>query len=80
MDSPLGSALRRRRDKLKLKQHHVAEIMGVDVSTISFWEKGRFGPADDKLDKVASFLGWSIERLLSTLHEEKKAKASRRAA
>jgi transcriptional regulator with XRE-family HTH domain len=80
MDTPLARALRKRRDDLGLKQHHVAKLCGVDISTISYWERGEFGPSDDKVDKVASFLDWSVERLLAALHKAKKAKASRRAA
>ena len=80
MDSPFARALRARRDKLELKQHEVASLFDVDVSTISFWEKGRFEPSFDKFDKIALFLEVSLPKLLKLLHESKKSRTKKRAA
>lgn len=80
MDSPFARALKARRDKLGLKQHEVAASLDVDVSTISFWEKGRFEPSFDKFDKIAAFLDVSLSKLLKLLHESKKSRTRKSAA
>ena len=40
-----------------LYQKDVAEIIGVDVNTITNWEKGRYEPSNGFLEKIEGFLG-----------------------
>ena len=51
------------RDKLGYKDSAVAEGAGVTKSTFSDWKAGRYQPKDEKLQKIASFLGVSVEYL-----------------
>lgn len=80
MAGVIATALKARRDELKIKQPEAARRLGVDVSTVCYWESDRFGPADDKYDTLARFLGWSLQRVLKAIHEDKKSKAKKRAA
>lgn len=51
------------RDKLGYKDSTVASGAGVTKSTFSDWKAGRYQPKDEKMQKIASFLGVSIEYL-----------------
>lgn len=51
------------RDKLGYKDSTVAAGAGVTKSTFSDWKAGRYQPKDEKLQKIASFLGVSVEYL-----------------
>lgn len=51
------------RDKMGYKDSTVASGAGVTKSTFSDWKAGRYQPKDEKLQKIASFLGISIEYL-----------------
>ena len=51
------------RDKLGYKDSIVATGAGVTKSTFSDWKAGRYQPKDEKLQKIASFLGVSVEYL-----------------
>lgn len=51
------------RDKLGYKDSVVATGSGVTKSTFSDWKAGRYQPKDEKLQKIASFLGVSMEYL-----------------
>lgn len=51
------------RDKLGYKDSAVAAGSGVTKSTFSDWKAGRYQPKDEKLQKIASFLGVSMEYL-----------------
>lgn len=51
------------RDSQKLKDKDVALITGIDPSTFSHWKKGLYTPKDDKLAKIAFYLGVSLDEL-----------------
>lgn len=51
------------RDKLGYKDSAVATGAGITKSTFSDWKAGRYQPKDEKLQKIASFLGVSMEYL-----------------
>ena len=58
------------RDKYGYKDSDVAKGSGVSKSTFSDWKAGRYTPKTDKMVKIASFLGVSVEYL--TTGEEKE--------
>lgn len=51
------------RDKLGYKDSAVATGANVTKSTFSDWKAGRYQPKDEKLQKIASFLGVTVEYL-----------------
>lgn len=53
------------RKKAKLSQAELGKIVGVGRSTVSMWEAGLAKPRMDKVPKLASALGCSIEDLFS---------------
>ena len=80
MKPGIGAAIRRRRDELKIKQAEAARRLGVDISTVSCWEAGKYGPGAENLDKVAEFLDCKLPKLLRLLHETKLVKAAAKRA
>lgn len=58
------------RDKLGYKDSAVANGANVTKSTFSDWKAGRYQPKDEKLQKIASFLGVSIEYLKTGIEKE----------
>lgn len=53
------------RDRKGLKDADVARLSGVTKSTFSDWKTGRYNPKGEKLTKIASALGVSLEYLMS---------------
>jgi len=53
----------RRKDK-KINQVDMAQLIGVKQSTISDYETGRATPTIDKLIKIASILGCTVDDLV----------------
>lgn len=53
--------LRRERD---WKQHYVAEMVGVEIVTISRWENAARAPSIERVKKLAEIYGVSLEELL----------------
>ena len=53
------------RDALKLKDADVSKGANVPKSTFSDWKVGRSVPKTDKLIRIATFLGVSLEQLMS---------------
>jgi DNA-binding XRE family transcriptional regulator len=51
----IGDLLRRKRLDLSLFQKDVAEIMGVSVDTICYWENGRVKPSRRLSQRIAQF-------------------------
>lgn len=47
-----------------MTQKQVAEILGLDQTTISRWEKGRKLPRAERLTKIAKLYGCGVEELL----------------
>lgn len=58
------------RDKLGYKDSDVARGTGITKSTFSDWKSGRSNPKNEKLSKIAEFLGVSVDYL--TTGEEKE--------
>lgn len=54
----IGDHLRKRRLDLGLLQREVAERMGVDVSSIHNWERGRTSPPPRFVPRIVEFLGY----------------------
>lgn len=58
--------IRELRNAAGLSQNEFAQRMGVSVPAVSFWESGAQRPAIDKLPKIASVLGTTIDALFSS--------------
>jgi DNA-binding XRE family transcriptional regulator len=56
----IGEKLKKKRLDLGLFQKDVAEIIGVDVNTITLWEKGTYEPSKRFLMKIERFLGTCV--------------------
>jgi transcriptional regulator with XRE-family HTH domain len=54
----LGDHIKRRRLELGLYQRQVAQIIGVDESTVTNWEKNRTNPTLRVMPKIIEFLGY----------------------
>lgn len=63
----------RLRDKKGYKDADVAKATGITKSTFSDWKSGRSNPKNDKLQKIAAFLGVSVDYFTSG--EEKRPAA-----
>lgn len=44
-------------------QGWLARVIGVNQSTVSAWEQGRFPPPDDRKLDIAEALGFKVEKL-----------------
>lgn len=53
------------RDQKGLKDADVARATGINKSTFSDWKSGRSKPKNEKLSKIADFLGVSVDYLMS---------------
>jgi DNA-binding XRE family transcriptional regulator len=58
----IGERIRKKRLDMGLFQEDVAKIIGVDVNTVTNWEKGRFKPCKECLGKVMEFLESQMPR------------------
>lgn len=63
MNESIYDRYRYLRDKKNLKDSDVAKGANVTKSTFSDWKAGRYTPKNDKLKKIATFLGVSMEYL-----------------
>lgn len=54
------------REKLQLSQGDLAEIVGVNRSTVSKWERGILTPRTKKIPKLATALKCSVGELLTS--------------
>lgn len=52
------------RIKAGKKAAEVAEYMNVSVTSVSLWETGVYCPSVDKLPKLASYYGCTVDELL----------------
>lgn len=52
------------RKRSNLTQQQVADILGLDQTTISRWEKGRKLPRAERLTTISKLYGCSVEELL----------------
>jgi len=60
-DKKLGEKIQRLRKKAELKQHQLAEKMGVSTKYIQYIEAGSRQPALKTLYKIASALGVKVK-------------------
>ena len=67
--------IKRMREKKGMKQKELAEEMGIERSTIAKWETGATNPATEKLPKLASILGCTIDALFGGTDGEEADKA-----
>ena len=58
------------RDSLGYKDSSVASRTGITKSTFSDWKAGRYVPKTDKMQRIANFLGVSIEYLMTGEEKE----------
>ena len=48
-----------------LTPYKVSKATGIPTATLSNWKAGRYTPKRDKLQKIADFLGVSLEYLMT---------------
>lgn len=58
------------RDDQGLKDADVVKATGITKSTFSDWKSGRSKPKQDKLQKIADFLGVSVDYLMTGEEKE----------
>lgn len=78
-----GNILKELRMSKKVTQQEIAEITGVTPTGVSYWESGKAVPNYETLDKLANFLGVTVDYLMgrkvSLDIEDKKAVIFRKA-
>lgn len=57
-----------------ITQKELAAGIGVERSTVAKWETKIIIPSDEKLNKVASFLGCTVDELLKEENKNEKQK------
>lgn len=62
----------------KLKMSDVARGAGIPYSTLTDWKVGRYTPKLDKLQKIADFLGVSLEYLQTGKDSEKESDSGKK--
>lgn len=60
------------RDQKGAKDADVAKATGITKSTFSDWKSGRSNPKGEKLSKIASYFGVSVEYLSGNLDENEQ--------
>lgn len=60
------------RDSKGFKDSDVVKATGVTKSTFSDWKSGRSKPKNEKLQRIADFLGVSVDYLLTGEEKENK--------
>lgn len=66
------------RDSLGLTDYKVAKLTGIGQSTFSDWKAGRSAPKQEKLQKIASCLGVSIDALMTGKDTPKESDTGKR--
>ncbi|MBC6678760.1 helix-turn-helix domain-containing protein [Zhenpiania hominis] len=61
-----------------LKGADVTRATGIASSTLTDWKKGRYTPKQDKLQKIADFLGVSLEYLTTGKEKEWEPKLTKK--
>ena len=54
----LGNHIRNKRLQMRLSQTKVAEMLGVEQMSISYWERDKAEPQTGHLPKIVQFLGY----------------------
>lgn len=57
-------AIKERREELGMTQTELAEKVGVDQSSVAYWESGRYLPSTANLLKLSQVLDCSLDRLM----------------
>lgn len=68
----VGQKIKKRREQLGLKQHELAEMVGVQVREIPRWENGHSLGRAENLEKVAGALDLTIQELMGNIKAENK--------
>ena len=63
----IGEKIKKKRLDMGLYQKDVADIIGVDVNTVTNWEKGRCVPSNGFLEKIEVFLESTDANLFAQL-------------
>lgn len=53
----MGAKIRQFREQLGMTQKELAEALGLQQATISFWENGKIAPSNQNLIRLADILG-----------------------
>lgn len=64
LNSEIGKRIRFIREENKLSRNHVAELLGVSLSTLQAWENGEREPSATHVVRLASILSSSVDFLL----------------
>ncbi|MDR0917293.1 MAG: helix-turn-helix domain-containing protein [Oscillospiraceae bacterium] len=59
------NSIKAMRLRANLQQNELAAKLGVDQSSVSYWETGKTMPRSDSLRKIADVLNCTIDELLS---------------
>ncbi|SYE97705.1 repressor protein [Klebsiella pneumoniae] len=65
LKSEIGKRIRSKREELKQSRNHVADFLGVALSTLQAWENEDREPSATHILKLAECLGVSVEWLVS---------------
>jgi transcriptional regulator with XRE-family HTH domain len=65
--------LREAREKKRLTQTQVAEILGVDQAAVSQWETGKVVPEPRRLSAIAATYGLNTDWLLAAIASDAEA-------
>jgi len=65
--------MKKHRERLRLSQQDVADILGVTQSTVAMWENGSNKPTYRNLSKLAEAFGITIGELAEESEEKEKS-------
>ena len=68
----IGKRIKEIRKSKKLTQEQLAEYIGIETSSVSNIENGRYFPTAENLDKILQVLGVSPSELFMTEHNNKQ--------
>lgn len=63
LSATVGGNVKRRREELGITQSQLAQLLGVEVETVSRYERGTIAPSFPQLEKICLTLGvpaWSL--------------------
>lgn len=65
--------IREERQKKNITQKKIAEVLGVNATVVSKYEKGIVTPPADKIKRIADFLGVTVDRLMTEDYSDGKS-------